>query len=68
LPIIVAAIAAAQAHPLIKAAMFSRSIDGFASAALLRTYGKEPRLIAAVDQIARRNQRNALPLEAESRI
>lgn len=63
-----AAIAAAQIHPLTKAAMFSIGIDGFARAALLRTYGKEPRLLAAVDQIARRNQRKAQPLEAESRI
>ena len=49
------AIAAAQIHPLTKAAMFSRSIEGFARAALLRTYEKEPRLLAAVDRIARRN-------------
>jgi hypothetical protein len=63
-----AAIAAAQAHPLSKAAMFSRSIDGFARAALLRTYGKEPRLLTAVDQIAKRNPGKAPPLEAESRI
>lgn len=63
-----AAIAAAQAHPLTKAALFSRSIDGFARAALLRTYGKEPRLLTAVDQIARRNQGKAPPLEEESRI
>jgi len=47
-----AAIAAAQIHPLTKAAMFSIGIDGFARAALLRTHGKEPRLLAAVDQIA----------------
>ena len=63
-----AAIDAAQAHPLIKAAMFSRSIDGFARAALLRTYGKEPRLLAAVDQIVKRNLRSALLPEAESHI
>ena len=63
-----AAIAAAQAHPLIKAALFSRSTDGFARAALLRTYGKEPRLLTAVDQIARRSQGKAPPLEAESHI
>jgi len=63
-----AAIAAAQAHPLTKAAMFSIGIDGFARAALLRTYGKEPRLLAAVDQITRRNQRKAQPPEAESHI
>ena len=37
-----AAIAAAQIHPLTKAAMFSCSIEGFARAALLRTYEKEP--------------------------
>lgn len=63
-----AAIDAAQAHPLIKAAMFSRSIDGFARAALLRTYGKEPRLLAAVDQIVKQNLRSALLPEAESHI
>ena len=63
-----AAITAAQIHPLTKAAMFNIGIDGFARAALLRTYGKEPRLLAAVDQIARRNQRKAPLLEAESHI
>lgn len=63
-----ATIAAAQIHPLTKAAIFSSGIDGFARAALLRTYEKEPRLLAAVDQIARRNQRKAQPLEAESHI
>jgi hypothetical protein len=48
--------------------MFSRSIDGFARAALLRTYGKEPRLLAAVDQIVKQNLRSALLPEAESHI
>ena len=63
-----AAIAAAQIRPLTKAAMSSIGIDGFARAALLRTYGKEPRLLAAVDQIARRNKSKALLLEAKSHI
>ena len=63
-----AAIAAAQIHPLTKAAMFSRSIEGFARAALLRTYEKEPRLLATVDRIARRNLRKPPPQEAESHI
>lgn len=63
-----AAIAAAQAHPLTKAAMFSCGIDGFARTALLRTYEKEPRLLAAVDQIVKRNLRRALLLEEESHI
>jgi len=63
-----AAITAAQIHPLTKATMFSIGIDGIARAALLHTYGKEPRLLIAVDQIARRNQRKAPLLEAESRI
>ncbi len=63
-----AAIAAAQAHPLTKAEMFSRGIEGFARAALLLTYEKEPRLLATVDRIARRNLRKPPPQEAESHI
>lgn len=63
-----AAITAARSRPLAKAAMFSIGIDGFARAALLRTYEKEPRLLSAVDQIAKRNLRKAPPLEAKSRI
>ncbi|OJF94431.1 hypothetical protein [Pararhizobium antarcticum] len=49
-----AAIAVAQSRPLVKAAMFSTGIDGHARVALLRAFETEPRLLAAVDQIARR--------------
>lgn len=49
-----AAIAAAQFRPLAKAAMFSANVDDFARVSLLRAYEKEPRLLAAVDHIARR--------------
>jgi hypothetical protein len=47
-----AAIAAAQKRPLVKAALFSADGDDFSRVALLRAYQKEPRLIAAVDHIA----------------
>jgi hypothetical protein len=51
-----AAIATAQSRPLIKAAMFSTSLDGCARVALLRAFEKEPRLLAAVDRIVLRNR------------
>ena len=51
-----AAIAAAQSRPLVKAAMFSTGLDGYAKVALLRAFEKEPHLLAAVDQIALRNR------------
>ncbi|MCB1466110.1 MAG: TniQ family protein [Rhizobiaceae bacterium] len=54
-----AAIAAAQSRPLAKAAMLSTDVDDFARVALLRTYEKEPRLLAAVDRIAARTSRSA---------
>ena len=47
-----AAIAAVQKRPLVKAALFSADVDDFSRVALLRAYQKEPRLIAAVDHIA----------------
>lgn len=61
-----AAIAVVQARPLLKAAMFSTGIDDFAYAALLRTYEKEPRLLATIGRIVERSRRMALPPEAES--
>lgn len=54
-----AAIAAAQARPMLKAAMCTAGADAFARVALLRAYKKEPRLLAAVDQIAARAARCA---------
>jgi hypothetical protein len=48
--------------------MFSCGIDGFARAALVRIYEKEPRLLGAVDRIARSNLRKALYPEAEFHI
>jgi hypothetical protein len=63
-----AAIAAAQSRPLVKAAMFSIGIDDYARVCLLRAYEKEPRLLAAVDQIARRNRKDTSPWVAKSRI
>ena len=56
-----AAIALAQSRPLVKAAMFSTDLDGSARVALLRAFEKEPRLLAAVDQIARRKRKNTAP-------
>lgn len=56
-----AAIAVAQSRPLLKAAVFSTGIDDFAHAALLRTYEKEPRLLAAIDRIVKQSRRKALP-------
>jgi len=51
-----AAIAAAQSRPLVKAALFSTGLDGYARVALLRAFEKEPRLLAAVDRIILRNR------------
>jgi hypothetical protein len=62
-----AAIDAAQSRPLIKAAISSSGIDDYAKVALLRAFGKEPRLLAAVDQIAQRRARSKGPMTAESR-
>ncbi|MDG2571031.1 hypothetical protein P7L87_26105, partial [Vibrio parahaemolyticus] len=47
-----AAIAAVQKHPLLKAALLTTGIDDFARVALLRTYHREARLLATVDRIA----------------
>jgi len=47
--------AIAQSRPLVKAAMFSTGLDGYAGIALLRAFEKEPRILAAVDRIALRN-------------
>ena len=47
-----AAISAAQSRALVKAALFSMDVDDYARVALLRTYEKEPRLLATIDQIA----------------
>jgi hypothetical protein len=56
-----------QSRPLIKAAISSSSIDDYAKVALLRTFEKEPRLLAAVDIIAQRRARSKGPMTAESR-
>ena len=61
-----AAIAAAQPRPLIKAAISSSGIDDYAKVALLRAFEKEPRLLAAVDHIAQRCARNRGPMTAVS--
>ena len=52
-----AAIAAAQSRPLVKAALFSTGLDGSARIALLRAFEEEPRLLAAVDRIAMHNRK-----------
>lgn len=49
-----AAIATAQSRPLVKAVLCTMDIDDHARLALLRAYENEPRLLATVDQIARR--------------
>ena len=61
-----AAIAVAQSRPLLKAAMLSIGIDDFAYAALLRTYEKEPRLLATIGRIAGRHRKSGFPLAIES--
>lgn len=48
-----AALAAVQSRPLAKAAIVSSGINDHARIALLRAFEKEPRLLAAVDRIAR---------------
>jgi hypothetical protein len=63
-----AAIAVAQSRPLVKAAMFSSAIDGHARVALLRAFEKEPRLLAAVDQIAKRKKKGTTPWAAKYHI
>lgn len=49
-----AAVVSAQSRPLVKAALCSMDIDVYSRVALLRAYDKEPRLLATVDQIAKR--------------
>ncbi|WP_306045179.1 TniQ family protein [Nioella sp. MMSF_3534] len=61
-----AAIAAARSQPLAKAAIVSKSIDDYARVALLRAFEKEPRLLAAVDQIEQRRAKSAGPMTAAS--
>ncbi len=51
-----AAIDVAQSRPLVKAALFSTDLDGYARVGLLRAFEKEPRLLAAVDRIVLRNK------------
>ncbi len=63
-----AAISAAQSRPLVKAAVCSMDIDVYARVALLRTYEKEPRLLASVDQIANRIRSCAGALAVSSHI
>ena len=63
---VLAAIAVAQSRPLLKAAMFSTGIDDFAYAALLRTYEKEPQLLATIRRITKQRRRKALLLESAS--
>lgn len=61
-----AAIAAARSRPLAKAAIVSSSIDDYARVALLRTFEKEPRLLAAVDYIARQHAKSIGVMAVES--
>jgi len=61
-----AAIAAARSRPLVKAAIVSSDIDDYARVALLRTFEKEQRLLAAVDHIAQRRARSIGPMAVES--
>lgn len=63
-----AAIAAAQSRPLVKAALCSMDIDVYARVALLRAYEKEPRLLATVDQIAQRMRLRVGPSTNSSHI
>jgi hypothetical protein len=63
-----AAIAAAQSRPLVKAALCSMNINVYARVALLRAYEQEPRLLASVDQIAQRMRLRADVLAISSHI
>lgn len=47
-----AAIAAAQSRPLIRAAISSAGADDYVRIALLRAFEREPRLLVAVDHVA----------------
>jgi hypothetical protein len=58
---------AAQFRPLVKAAISSPGIDDYARVALLRAFEKESRLLAAVENIAKRRARSKDPMTAESR-
>lgn len=62
-----AAIAAAQSRPLIKAAISSAGADDYVRIALLRAFEREPRLLAAVDRIAQRRARRIASIAVESR-
>ncbi|MFG6510366.1 hypothetical protein ACGYLL_11255, partial [Sulfitobacter sp. M23905] len=61
-----AAIDAAQSRPLVKAAISSSGIDDYARVALLRAFDKEPRLLAAVDYIARQRAKSIGAMAVES--
>ena len=63
-----AALAAAQSRPPVKAAMFSIGMGDCARVCLLLAYEKEPRLLAAVDQIARRKRKGTSPPAERSHI
>jgi hypothetical protein len=61
-----AAIDAAQSRPLVKAAISSSGIDDYARVALLRAFETEPRLLAAVDYIARQRAKSIGAMAVES--
>jgi hypothetical protein len=61
-----AAIAAAQSRPLIKAAISSAGADDYVRIALLRAFERVPRLLAAVDRIAQRRARRIASIAVES--
>lgn len=61
-----AAIDAAQSRPLVKAAISSSGIDDYARVALLRAFETEPRLLAAVDHIARQRAKSIGTMAVES--
>jgi len=56
----------AQSRPLVKAAISSSGIDDYARVALLRAFDKEPRLLAAVDYIARQRAKSIGAMAVES--
>jgi len=63
-----AAISAAQSRALAKAALFSMDVDDYARVALLRTYEKETRLLATIDQIAQKMRKRTSLLALASHI
>ena len=62
------AICAAQKKPLLKAARIMAKADGYAKASLLKSYSKEPHVLAAVRRIADRKAECVLTKDRVSQV